>query len=338
MFGGAVTPVFAGFSGLSLTDAERGLFADADPAGYILFARNIDTPEQVRRLTDDLRTLSGRDRLPILIDQEGGRVARLRPPHWPEFPAGAAFGRLYEAAPLSALEAARLNGQALGLLLSGLGITVDCLPLLDVPQPGAHDVIGDRAFASDPMWVAALGDATLKGLRAGGCVGVVKHIPGHGRAAADSHEELPVVTAARADLETDIAPFRKLAAAPMAMTAHVTYTALDPNACASLSPTVIADIIRRDIGFDGLLMADDIGMKALGGSFADRARGVLAAGCDVLLHCSGDFAEMREIFAAVPEITDRAIARLDAAMAWPLEQSGDLAEVIARRDALLAVA
>ena len=333
-----MTPLILGLSGLTLTDEERALFRDADPAGYILFKRNVDNPAQVLALTDSLREIAGRDDVPILIDQEGGRVARLRPPHWPEFPTGAAFGKLYDRAPLSALEAARLNGLALAALLGELGINVDCLPLLDVPQPGAHDIIGDRAYAADPMWVAALGDATLKGLRAGGCVGVVKHIPGHGRAGADSHLELPVVTASRDELDTDFRPFRKLNAAPMAMTAHVVYTAIDPDNCATMSRTVIADIIRGDIGFDGLLMSDDLGMQALKGSFAERAAGVLDAGCDIALHCSGDFAEMIEVAGAVPPIADAARERLTRAMAWPTPGKGDLAELAAKRDALLAVA
>ena len=242
-------PTFLGLSGTALTADERALFSAADPAGYILFRRNIDTPEQVRALTASLTDLAGRA-LPILIDQEGGRVARLQPPHWPLFPAGAAFDRLYEIAPVTAIEAARLNALAIAATLRDLGITVDCLPLLDVRQPGAHDIIGDRALGDYPMKVSALGKATLAGLRAGGVCGVVKHIPGHGRAMADSHLELPVVTATRAELETDFEPFRRCNDAPMAMTAHVTYTALDPQRCATLSPVVI-DLIRSDIGFAG---------------------------------------------------------------------------------------
>lgn len=332
-------PIIFAFSGLGLTDDERALFKASNPAGFILFKRNVDTPAQLRALTDSLRELSERDDLPILIDQEGGRVARLGPPHWPPFPTGEAFGRLYETAPLSALEAARLNALALALMLRDLGINVDCLPLLDVPVPGAHDVIGDRAYGTEPMRVAALGDMTLRGLREGGVVGIVKHVPGHGRALADSHLELPVVTATREELEIDIAPFRKLRDAPMAMTAHVTYTALDPDRCASLSPIVIGGTIRGDIGFDGLLMADDLSMKALGGSFAERARDVIAAGCDVALHCSGDFGEMREIAEAAPVMTGAASDRLQRAMAWADRRStADVAELAAKRDALLALA
>ena len=332
-------PIIFAFSGLELTADERALFSACDPAGYILFKRNCDNPEQVRALTDSLRELSGRDDVPILIDQEGGRVARLGPPHWPVFPTGEIFGRLYERAPLSAIEAARVNALAIARLLFDLGINVDCLPLLDVPAPDGHDVIGDRAYGSDPMRVAALGEHTLRGLREGGVAGIIKHIPGHGRAAADSHLELPVVTASRDELETDLAPFRKLRDAPMAMTAHVTYTALDPDRCASLSPVVIGDIIRRDIGFDGFLMADDLSMKALGGSFAERATGVIAAGCDVALHCSGDFAEMAEIVEAAPPMTAAAVERLARAMAWADGRSqADPAELAAKRDALLALA
>lgn len=320
-------PTFLGLEGLTLTDRERRLFRAADPAGYILFKRNIDTPDQVRALTAALTDLAGRT-LPILIDQEGGRVARLRRPHWPEYPAGERFDQLYEKAPVTAMEAARLNALALAAMLRDLGITVNCLPLLDVRNPEGHDIIGDRSYGDYPMKVAALGRMTLDGLRQGGVCGVVKHIPGHGRAAADSHLELPVVTASREELERDFEPFRTLNWAPMAMTAHVTYTALDPNRCATLSLIVI-DLIRTDIGFQNLLMSDDLGMKALGhpsaggypaGSnaledFGARAIASLAAGCDIALHCSGDFGEMRAICEAVPEITTAAAARLTAAMA-----------------------
>ena len=329
-------PLFLGLSGPALTSGERVLFAAADPAGYILFKRNCIDPAQLLALTDSLRQLAGRD-LPILIDQEGGRVARLQPPHWPLFPAAARFGALYDIAPLSALRAAELNGTALALTVRACGITVDCLPLIDVRTDHGHDIIGDRAFASEPMWVSAMGRATLDGLRAGGVVGVIKHIPGHGRALVDSHLELPVVTAGRDELEADFEPFRRLQAAPMAMTAHVVYTALDPERCATLSPVVI-DLIRADIGFGGLLMSDDLGMNALGGSFGERAAGALAAGCDIALHCSGDLAQMQEIVDAVGAITAAAAQRLTAAMAWPQAVAHDLAVVVAQRDELLGYA
>jgi beta-N-acetylhexosaminidase len=307
-------PAIFGLQGHEITADERALFRAADPAGYILFARNIDTPEQVSALTAALTDLAGRP-LPILIDQEGGRVARLRPPHWPEFPTGETFAALYERAPVTAIEACRLNALALAATLKALGITVNCLPLLDVRDPEGHDIIGDRALGAEPMQVAALGRATLDGLRQGGVCGIVKHIPGHGRAAADSHLELPVVTASLEALERDFEPFRRLAAAPMAMTAHVTYTALDPENCATLSPSAI-DFIRTDIGFSGLLMSDDLGMKALTGSFGHRAQAALDAGCDIALHCSGDLAEMQAIVAALAPIATAARRRLDAAMAW----------------------
>lgn len=334
-----MTPLLLGLSGLAITEDERALFKAADPAGYILFGRNIDTPEQVRALTADLRALSGRDDLPILIDQEGGRVARLGPPHWPVFPPARRFGEVFDRAPVTAIEAARLNAKAIAVTLADLGISVDCLPVLDVPVPGAHDIIGDRAYALEPGTVASLGDATLRGLREGGVVGVVKHIPGHGRAAADSHLELPVVTADRAALEADFAPFRALAAAPMAMTAHVLYQALDPDACASQSKVVIEQTIRGTIGFDGLLMADDLGMSALGGTLPERLTGVLAAGCDLALHCSGDFAENTALCEAAPSMTAEALARLARAMAWRRgDGKTDVAALVARRDALLVSA
>nr|WP_207791303.1 beta-N-acetylhexosaminidase [Sphingosinicella soli] len=328
-----------GLSGRTITDDERALFRAANPAGYILFARNIDTPEQVRALTADLRALAGRDDLPILIDQEGGRVARLAPPHWPEFPPARRFGEAFAVAPVTAIEAARMNAKAIALTLADLGISVGCLPVLDVPVPGAHDIIGDRAFAQEPGAVASLGDAVLRGLRAGGVVGVVKHIPGHGRAATDSHLELPVVTADIAALETDFAPFRALAAAPMAMTAHVLYEALDPDACASQSRIVVAQTIRAAIDFDGLLMADDLGMRALGGTLPERLAGVIAAGCDLALHCSGDFAENAALCEAAPHMTPQALDRLARAMAWAAaDGETDIAALVARRDALLVSA
>jgi beta-N-acetylhexosaminidase len=337
-------PAFFGLGGPALSDDERALFAACRPAGYILFRRNIETPEQVRALTDALRALSGDARLPILIDQEGGRVARLRPPHWPEFPPPLVFGEAWSRAPLTAMAAARANAQALGVMLTELGITVDCLPLLDVRAEGMHEVIGDRSYGTDPLTVAGLGRATLDGLKAGGCVGVVKHIPGHGRATLDSHLALPTVTAGVEELETDLAPFRRLADAPMAMTAHILYPAWDRELCASLSPTIIGEVIRGRIGFDNLLMSDDLGMHALGtqpggNSMAGRALGVLAAGCDIALHCSGDFAEMREVADALAPIGEAAAARLVRAMAWAdAAPAGEVAGLCARRDALLAAA
>lgn len=334
-----MTPVFFGLEGPALTAGERALFGTVRPAGYILFQRNCQSPEQIRALTDSLRALDGRDRLPILIDQEGGRVARLKPPEWPAFPPGRVLGDLYLRDKTAALTAARLNAQALGQLLLGLGITVDCLPVLDVPVPGAHDVIGDRAYGLLPDVVTALGQATLDGLAEAGCVGVIKHIPGHGRAGVDSHLALPVVDTPREQLEaTDFAPFRALSGAPMAMTAHVIYTALDAGRCATLSPVVIGEIIRGSIGFDGLLMSDDLGMKALAGSWADLAREVLEAGCDIVLHCSGDLAEMTAIAEALPPISAATRIRLDRAMQMVRTpyNTTDLAQLFEARDRLLA--
>jgi beta-N-acetylhexosaminidase len=328
-----------GLEGLELTRDERGFFRDADAAGFILFRRNCQDPEQLARLTNSLRDLTGRADLPILIDQEGGRVARMRPPAWPAFPAAARFANLYRAAPSSAIEAVRSNARALGLMLRSCGINVDALPLLDVRQEGATDIIGDRALGSEPMQVAALGRAVLDGLASAGVVGIIKHMPGHGRALVDSHKELPVVHASAEELETDLEPFERLAAAPMGMTAHVVYTAWDPEQPASMSPTVIEQIIRGRIGFDGWLMSDDLGMEALAGDFGSRAAGVVAAGCDVALHCSGKMDEMAAVAEAVPAMTPDGEARLTRAMAGTMiePEAFDFAEEIAKRDTLLAL-
>lgn len=329
-----------GLSGLSLTADERDFFSDADPAGYVLFKRNCETRQQLRALTDSLRSIHGRDDVPILIDQEGGRVARMRPPHWPAFPAAEAFARLYERAPMSAIEAVRANAEAIGLLLAEVGINVDALPVLDVRQPGATDIVGDRAFGGEPMQVAALGRAALDGLAAAGVVGVVKHMPGHGRALVDSHEELPVVRASEAELEVDIEPFRTLRGAPMGMTCHCVYTAWDPERPGSQSPIVIGEVIRGRIGFDNFLMSDDIGMNALGGGFDARARGVIEAGTDAVLHCSGVMAEMVAVASAAGALSERGRERLERAMAGA-SAPGDAAryaELAEKRDRLLALA
>ncbi len=333
-------PAIYGLAGESLTEAEKSFFRSADPAGYILFRRNCADRAQLRALTDDLRSIHGRDDLPILIDQEGGRVARMRPPAWPEFPKAERFASLYRAAPMTAIEATRANAAALAAVLREAGINVDCLPLLDVRQPGATDIIGDRALGSEPMQVAALGRAVLDGLRQGGVVGVIKHMPGHGRALVDSHHELPVVDADEEALEIDLEPFVTLRNAPMGMTAHVVYTAWDEDLPASLSPIVIEAIIRGRIGFDGLLMSDDLGMSALSGGFDLRAGGAIAAGCDLALHCSGDMAEMEAVASAVGEIGEKSLQRLARAMATIAEaEEGEPYEALAaRRDALLAVA
>lgn len=331
-------PVIFGLSGLELTADERAFFAEVEPAGYILFKRNVGDRAQLKALTASLRELAGRDDLAILIDQEGGRVARMGPPEWPEFPAGPAFDALYETAPMSAIAAMRANGQALGLMLSEVGITVDCAPLLDVARPETTEAITCRAYGHDPMRVAALGRAMLEGLAAGGVVGVVKHMPGHGRAIVDTHYHLPTVTASDAELEDDIAPFRALQAASMGMTSHIVFEAWDAERPATLSPIVIQDVIRGRIGFNGLLMTDDIDMKALSGTAGEKAAGALAAGCDLILDCWARMEEMREIAGLVPQIAPESRDRLDRAMAARTAPQGDFEELIAKRDALLILA
>lgn len=332
-------PVIFGLSGPVLTPDERAFFADSDPAGFILFKRNCETRAQMRALTDSLRDLIGRDDVPILIDQEGGRVARMQPPEWPEFPAGPAFDRLYDLAPSSAIEAARANGHALGLMLSEVGVNVDCLPLLDLALPDTTPAVASRALGSDPMRVAALGRATLDGLKLGGVVGVVKHMPGHGRARVDSHYELPVVDASDAELEADIAPFRTLNWAPMGMTCHLMFTAWDAENPASLSKTVIEDIIRGRIGFDGLLMTDDIDMKALSGTAGEKAARAVAAGCDLALDCWARMDEMEEIASRLGEMGAKSRERLDRAMATVagVADGAEMPELVAKRDELLAL-
>jgi len=328
-----------GIDGTELTRDERAFFADADPAGFILFKRNCECRDQLVKLTNSLREVSGRPEVPILIDQEGGRVARMRPPEWPVFPAGEAFDRLYQLAPSSAIEAARSNARALGLMLNDVGINVDCLPMLDVRQPGATDIVGDRALGSDPMQVSALGRAILDGLNSAGVLGVIKHIPGHGRALVDSHKELPVVVADDEDLAVDLEPFERLRGAAMGMTAHVVYTAWDTDRPGSQSPTVIKNIIRERIGFDGFLMSDDIGMEALSGDHGQRAAACVAAGCDVALHCDGKMENMRLVAKAVPALSPEGEARLARAMALTFTpQDGmDFAAAVEKRDALLAL-
>lgn len=332
-----MVPAIFGLSGLTLSADERAFFRDADPAGYILFGRNIESRAQVRALTDELRAIHGRERLFVCIDQEGGRVARMKPPVWPAYPTGEAFDRLYELAPASAIEAARCNAQALGLDLAEAGITVDCYPSLDVRRPGAHDVIGDRAFGSEPMRVAALGRAALDGLARAGVVGCIKHMPGHGRAMADSHKELPTVDASEAELEADLRPFRSLAHAPVGMTAHVRYTAWDAQNPATLSPFVVDEVIRKRIGFDGLLLTDDLDMQALQGSVPEHAHKALAAGCDIALNCWAKMDDMVGIARACPTMPQRTAERLARALDLTPPQEASHRELADKRDALLAL-
>lgn len=336
-----MTPAIFGLAGLTLSDDERAFFRDADPAGYILFGRNIENRAQLRALTDELRAIHGREHCFICIDQEGGRVARMKAPEWLAYPPGKKFDRLYDVAPISAIEAARNNAEALGLDLAEAGISVDCLPLLDVRQPGANDVIGDRALGCEPQRVAALGRAVLQGLRSAGVAGVVKHMPGHGRAMADSHKALPIVTANAEELETDIAPFRALASAPIAMTAHIRYTAWDDQNPATQSPFVIEEIIRQSIGFDGLLLTDDLDMEALDGTVPERASRAIAAGCDLALNCWAKMDDMVGIASALPAMSAETAGRLDRALAETDVAMPDLARqgaLIDKRDALLALA
>lgn len=333
-------PVIFGVSAPSLTDDERAFFKEANPLGFILFKRNCVDRVQMRALTDSLRDVTGREDVPILLDQEGGRVSRMVPPVWPDFPAGAAFNALYEKAPISAIEAARHNYHALALMLHEVGVNVNAAPLLDVSQPETTSAIGDRAFGADPMQVAALGRAALEGLQRGGVVGIVKHIPGHGRALVDSHLELPRVTADAAALAHDIEPFAALNHAPMAMTCHLMFEAWDMERPATLSPTIISKIIRERIGFDGLLMTDDIDMKALSGTPGQKATQALAAGCDVVLDCWARMEEMVEIVNLIPDASERCETRLARAMATVAAgaQGPDMLELLAYRDELLALA
>ena len=328
-----------GLEGLALSESERDFFGDAKPVGYILFRRNCQDRAQLRALTDSLRSLEGHDNVPILIDQEGGRVARMRPPEWPAFPTGEAFDKLYQLAPSSAIEAARVNARALGLMLAEVGVTVDALPMVDVRQPGESDIVGDRALGSQPMQVSALGRAILDGLMSAGVLGIVKHIPGHGRALVDSHHELPVVEDDEGALSVDLEPFERLRDAPMAMTSHLLYKAWDAIRPASQSPIVINDIIRTRIGFDGFLMSDDIGMEALAGDHGQRALACVAAGCDIALHCDGKMDNMIKVASAVPGLSDTGEARLARAMAMRFapDDGIDFAEAVAKRDALLAL-
>jgi beta-N-acetylhexosaminidase len=325
-----------GCAGPKLLDDERAFFRDARPWGFILFKRNIESPDQVRALTEALRACLDRPDAPILIDQEGGRVQRLGPPHWPVYPPGRAYGEL---APALRSDMARLGARLIASDLAAVGITVDCLPVLDVPAAGAHDVIGDRAYAATADGVASLGRAACEGLMAGGVLPVIKHIPGHGRAQADSHKALPMVEASLAELEAvDFAPFRALADMPMAMTAHVVYTAMDRTQPATTSFRVIGDFVRGAIGFEGLLMSDDISMKALSGDLTGLSRAALAAGCDVVLHCNGDMAEMGAVVAGSAPLAGQAQARAGAALARiaAVPEPFDAVEARARFDATFA--
>lgn len=309
------TPVKAfvcGCRGHALDDEERRFLGEEQPWGLILFKRNVDSPVQLRALTDAFREIVGRSDAPVLVDQEGGRVQRLGPPHWPAYPAAAAYRELAGGASGAAAE---LGGRLIAEDLRAAGITMDCAPVLDVPAPGSHQVVGNRGFGPEPDEVARLGRAFAEGLMRGGVLPVIKHVPGHGRAVVDSHLELPVVTASRAELDhTDFAPFRALADLPVAMTAHVVYTAIDPDQPATTSRIVHETIIRGVLGFQGLLLSDDLSMEALKGTLGTRAAAAAAAGCDILLHCNGKLDEARQVAAAARPLHGIAAQRVVAAM------------------------
>src|ERR1700722_15275784 len=327
-----------GLAGLELTATEREFIRAERPWGFILFKRNVETPEQVIRLLRDLRDTVGEPDAPVLIDQEGGQVQRLRPPNWPLYPAGAVFGDLYDIEPALGLSAARLSARLIAADLTDIGVTVDCLPLADIPVPGADQVIGDRAYGDEPNKVAAIARAVTEGLEQGGILPVLKHIPGHGRATADSHLALPTVDTPREQLErTDFAAFKPLADLPMAMTAHVVFSAIDSAQPATTSATIIEQVIRGLIGFQGLLMSDDVSMNALAGSLAERTRAIVGAGCDMVLYCNGKFDEMREVARETPELSGKALQRAQQALAsrkapLPFDRVGARAEL----DALMA--
>ena len=337
-----MTPVIFGLEGLSLTRTEHDFFRETRPFGFILFGRNIADRQQLQRLTSELRAVTGNDQLPILIDQEGGRVARLQGPQWAAYPPAATFEALYHRNREWGLEACALNYEALALDLAEAGISVTCAPVLDVPVVDAHDVIGDRAFSQDASSVAALGRACLAGLSAGGVEGVIKHIPGHGRSVVDSHLELPRVVADQTALERDLAPFKALNDASMAMTAHVIYETWDSQHCATLSKDVIGRVIRKTIGFDGLLMTDDLDMKALSGDIGDLAAQSQAAGCDVVLNCWGKMSDMESIVKKMRLPTSQTLTRMRRVTGCLARATSSVTinerqrALKARRDALLA--
>ncbi len=303
-----------GCAGFTLDTAENDFLAETQPWGLILFRRNVASPDQLRALTRSFRDIVGRPDAPVLIDQEGGRVQRLGPPHWARYPSAARFGEVDAVDPAEGVRLARRGGELLARDLSDCGITVDCAPVLDVPQEGSSGVIGDRAFGREPETIARLGRAFAEGLMAGGVLPVMKHCPGHGRAKVDSHVELPTVAADLVALARDFAPFKALADLPMAMTAHVTYLALDPDYPATTSRLVIEQVIRGEIGFDGLLLSDDLSMEALKGSLGSRAESAFSAGCDIALHCNGTMEEARQVAAVAPRLEGRAASRAEAAM------------------------
>jgi beta-N-acetylhexosaminidase len=327
-----------GCLGPRLGAEEIAFFRDVQPWGFILFARNIEGPDQVRALIAGLRETVGRQDAPVLIDQEGGRVQRFGPPHWRRYPPARVLARL-PGGLTAQREAVRLGARLMADDLFALGVNVDCAPVLDVPQPGAHDIIGDRAYGETPEAVAVLARAAAEGLLAGGVLPVIKHIPGHGRATSDSHLDLPVVEASLAALrETDFPPFQALSDMPLAMTAHVLYRALDPRRPATTSRRVIGEVLRGELGFSGLIMSDDLSMQALEGDMTSRARQSLSAGCDVVLHCNGDMAEMKAVAAGVRGLSGPSARRAEAALSrLPLRpEPFDRREAEARFDALLA--
>jgi len=326
-----------GVSGLELTAAERAFIRSERPWGLILFKRNIETRDQVANLIREFRTEVGEGGAPVLIDQEGGRVQRFGPPNWPVYPPGAVFGALYDLDPALGLRAAWLSARLIAADLIETGITVDCLPLADVPVPGADAVIGNRAYGTEPGKVARIARAVTEGLEQGGVLPVLKHIPGHGRATADTHFRLPEVDTPRSELEqVDFAAFQPLADLPMAMTAHVVFSALDPAHPATTSATIITQVIRGVIGFQGLLMSDDVSMNALSGSIAERTRAILAAGCDMVLHCNGNLEEMRDVARETPELSGKALERAQRALASRgAPQALDRLQARAELDALI---
>jgi beta-N-acetylhexosaminidase len=310
----AVRAFITGLAGLEISANERAFLREAEPWGLIVFKRNIDMPAQVSALISSFRDMVGRE-APVLVDQEGGRVQRLGPPHWPAYPPGVRYSELYDRDPASGLTAARLGARLIASDLRALGIDTDCLPLADVPVAGSNNVIGDRAYGTEPGKVAAIAGAVAEGLLTGGVLPVLKHLPGHGRATADSHLKLPVVDTDRATLErTDFAAFRPLAGLPLGMTAHVVFSAIDPVQPATTSVTIVGQVIRGFIGFRGLLMSDDVSMGALSGTIAERSRASLAAGCDVVLHCNGKIDEMMQVAGASPALAGEAAKRAEAAL------------------------